>query len=274
MARLVATPGSDPARFGLFSVATLIDDPRIAATGAEWESYTCGAADVVASVCEPGTPPDPQGGPGLAEAVPFTVVASYLCSAMSRPVEDAYTIVRQRLAFAEDRAVGVAIGSAVGSSLAAGTDLTPAGGPTTVTDGVGLLEQYLASVSGTVGTIHTPRYAAGAIVASVGVERVGQHLETPVGTLVAASGGYDIVQAGQIADDGTATLYATGRLTIWRSDVAVSPDEDQVPARSNNDVLVTADRQYAVGWDCPPASVQVQIRPAEGADDPGGSSPP
>lgn len=260
MTRLIASPGNDPARFGLFSVATILDDPDIAGTGAEWESYVCGTpSEPIAAVCDPSGPsPDPQGGPPVVTAPPFVVVGSYECSALSRPMDDAYMIARQRLAFTEERSAEIIAAQLV--AAAGPTDLTPTGGPTSVLDGVGLLESYLASASGTVGTIHAPRYASPALTTAAGVERHGQRLETVVGTLVAAGGGYDLVQYDDIADDGVARLFATGRVHIWRSGVTVAPDDDQLPSRSTNDVVVTAARSYVIGWDCPPAIVSVQVR--------------
>lgn len=261
----VAPPTPDGARFGLFSVANMTDSPDVQwEVGVEWESLACGMPGVVSLACvdgdEAGVPLEPDSGVDTVRVLPFAVYGSYDCSVFSRPPDEAENRARQHLALGEERAVEYAL--TVGGfdhqpTFQSAVDLTPSGGAVPVKGGVGLLEGHLAENYGGVGTIHSPR----TLGPYLPVEREGQRLETKLGTMVAAGGGYDVANQGP---DGTTPpdeerwLYATGRPIVRRSDVIVVPDEDQRPNRRTNDFTVIAQRIYAVGWDCATAAVRVE----------------
>jgi len=262
----VAPPVPEPARFGLFSVANIIDgeDLRYEA-GVEWEQLPCDQGAVVSMICPPdpdvreGIPLVPRAGGDLVTVLPFVVAGSYLCSAFSRPLDEAENRARQHLALAEERAAEYAIATGIGDNLPAfvgAVDLTPAGGAVSVGEGFGLLEGYLGANYGGVGTIHAPR-AASLAAADHGVSRYGTRMETPLGTLVAFGGGYDIANTNVNEVD----LFVTSRPVVRRSEVFVTPDEDQRPDVANNDVEIYAQRVYSIGWECVTAKVTVEIYP-------------
>lgn len=261
----VAPPTPDGHRFGLFSVASMPESPNVQwEVGVEWESLAQNVADLVSLACEgtdeAGVPLNPDSGVDTVRVLPFGVYGSYDCSVFSRPLDEAVNRARQHLALGEERAVEFAI--ATGGfdhepTFQGATDLTPAGGAVDVHAGVGHLESYLAKNHAGVGTIHAPRILGPYLP----VEREGQRLETKLGTLVAAGGGYDIANrgpGGATPPEDERWLYATGRPIVRRSDVLVTPDPDQLPNRSNNDVTVFAQRIYAVGWDTAAAAIRVQ----------------
>lgn len=266
-----APPTPDPARFGLFSVANVIEDPTLRyEAGIEWEPIACDAAGVLSMVCPPEGEDDREGfpltaregGEGLVEVAPFAVLGSYLCSVFSRPLDEAENRARQHLAMGEERAVEYAIATGLADntpSFAGAVDLTD-GGAVPFTSGLGLLEGYLAANYGGVGVIHSPRRASPQM--SHHTERFGQRIETLVGTYVALGGGYDLANRGPDgteAGDGEAWLYATSRPIVRRSEVIVTPDEDHRPQIANNDVEIFAQRIYSVGWECVTAAALVQV---------------
>ena len=266
-----APPTPDPARFGLFSVANVIEDPTLRyEAGIEWEPLPCDVAGVLSMVCPPEGEDDREGfpltarseGEGLVEVAPFAVLGSYLCSTFSRPLDEAENRARQHLALGEERAVEYAIATGIADntpSFAGAVDLTPGGGPVSIGQAIALLDGHLGANYGGVGVIHAPR-AAGADAIRLGrVSRQGQRMESPVGNLVAFGGGYDIAST----DGNEVTLYATSRPIIRRSEVIVTPDEDHRPQIANNDVEIFAQRIYSVGWECVTAMVTAEIYPQE-----------
>lgn len=270
-AEYLAPPVPDPTRFGLFSVANMVEDPAVRyEAGVEWEPIACEVGGIVTMVCPPdpdvreGLPLVARAGEGLVEVAPFAVVGSYLCSAFSRPLDEAENRARQHLAMGEQRAVEYAVATGLPDntpSFQGAVDMTPAGA-VSVAQGFGLLEAYLGANYGGVGTIHAPRLVAYAASADAGVSRQGQRMETPLGTLVAFGGGYDIAvvsPTGVATPDGQAWLYATSRPIIRRSEVFVTPDEEFRPQTANNDVEIFAQRIYAVGWECVTGAVLVDL---------------
>lgn len=269
----VSPPTPNGLRFGLFSVAQMVDTPELWEFGVEWESLAGVPAGIVSTICPPDDGSDPAGiplalrdGGGTVTALPFSVFGSYNCSTFSRSAEEAENRARQHLVLGEERAVEQAIaagGFDNQQTFQGATDLTP-GTAVSVNAGVGLLESHLAKNYGGIGTIHAPRVASPWFPA----EKEGQRLETKIGTLVAFGGGYDVANVGPDGTEPAASevwLYATARPQIRRSDVFVTPDENQRPSRDQNDYMVAVQRVYVVGWDPPTAAVRVEPGVAEGS---------
>jgi hypothetical protein len=255
---LVDGPVRTGARFGLFSVSTVIDETTTRwRSGVEWEPLACHDVGLLAGDCfspyedppEGGWPPDPYAGVGLVESTPFAVYGSYQCSAFGRPLAEAEQRARTHLALGEETGVERAITLGLWNNLpnfTAPQDLTPAAGATLV-DAFGILEDALGRNYGSAGVIHLPR-SLGALASSKGlVERQGQRLETALGNGVAAGIGYSTA-AGQFAGD--IDIFATAPPVIRRSSVEVYPDPEFRPSSSNNDLVVIAGRVYVVAWEC------------------------
>lgn len=267
-ATYVAPPGIEPKRFGLLSVARMVDDPDLRwELGIEWEALACERAKVASIVCDtgdgdnaPGYPLEGRdGGEELVEVTPFIVVGSYTCKAASRDLSEAEERARIHLAAGEERAVEYAIATGEAGnepSFQGATDLTPGSSAVSLADGIGLLEQHLADNYHSIGTVHVPHLLAPALGAGQHVWRQGQRLETLIGTFVAV-GAESVSPSGDEPDAGTAWLYATGRPQVRRGRVFTN-DEQSAFNRATNDVTFYAQRTYAVGWDCTTAAVLVE----------------
>jgi hypothetical protein len=197
----------------------------------------------------------------------FAVVGSYQCDVIGRDPDDAEARARANLTLGEAAAVERQMmtgEAAVGAlSFVGATDLTPPpGDPLGLVAGIATLEEFLQANYGCTGVIHAP-VAVGAFGCQARViEKVGQHFETCLGTNVAIGAGYSLVNqspGGDPPEDGTAWLYATGAVQIWRSAISIVPDRDHSLNRANNDYTVLAERSYVVGWECVTAAVKVSL---------------
>ncbi|MFN2347644.1 MAG: hypothetical protein ABR616_18275 [Dermatophilaceae bacterium] len=263
----------DKSRFGLFSVARIVDDPAIRfEAGVEYEPLACERAGLLSSICPPdegspaGLPMTLRAGGSTETSLPFVVYGSYDCSTFSRPFDEAENRARQHLSYGEERAVEYAIhqgGFDNGPILddAGATDVTPAGGPVPIGRAFGLLESFLGRNYGGVGTIHAPRLAS-ASATNVGVaRRQGERMETALGTLVAFGGGYDEAQN----DPDIASMYATSVVTLRRSEVFVTPDPEFRPNYRTNDVEIVAQRIYVASFECVLGVVSVDTTAGSGS---------
>lgn len=264
----LAPPATEPLRFGLFSVATMPDTP--AGTrwnmGTQWEPVAGERAELRASECVDAYTIDvvPRSGETTSEGIPFVVVGTYQCKAVGRTIAEAQQRARLHLAAGEERAVEYAIATGtVGNqpTFQGATDLTPtAGTPVTPKRAAGLIESALAREHGSVGAIHAPRLF-GPMLDGI-ADRQGSHLETLLGTFVAAGGGYDLANVGPggaAPAAGSAWLYGTGRPAIRRSEVFLFPDDDALVDKGTNDLTVFAQREYLVTWDGPTVAVLTDL---------------
>lgn len=259
-AATVPAPPRTPVPFGLFSTFTFRP------AGARWSAGvrfdTAGCLEPLKGIGPGGYCEDPAAVVGLAdrladditpggegEALPFTVQAEHKCSPVAG---DHRRLAEERLAAGEERAAERAFWTGqLGNfpSLRDATELTTGAVPPAV--GVGLLEEWLATVYGSQGVIHMPR-----LVASVAeVRPAGQLLRTALGTPVAAGAGYDGSSPDGAAASGTARwVYATPALSGYRSDVDITELFDP----GSNDLSVYAARDYLLMFeDCGTAAVLV-----------------
>lgn len=253
--------------FGLFSVASPTNADPHALSGVEWETESCDPTYGIA------------GGPcetvGQIEAKDITNPGSSLVSADPISI---YTLRSCRavgdLARAKDRAVAHLVGveeRAIETHLwglmnadADAVNLTPSG-PLEPLAGLALLEQSMAQ--GTTGgiTIHARRDAATVLAEKARVRRHGNRLETELGSLVSAGVGYgstgpDADASGEpdAAPAGTAWVYATGALRIWRSVAEVRGPFMQESPRDNTHMTL-AEKTYVVGYECAPRAVLINL---------------
>lgn len=265
----------EPKRFGLFSVALMVPDPTLRwEAGVQWQPLACERAALLSSICDgedaAGLPLTLRAGSAPVTALPFVAVGSYDCSTFSLPPAEAETRARQHLALGEERAAEYAFASGLFDNLPAldgGVDLTPVGGPVPVGYGIGLLESHLGINYGGGGVIHAPRLLGAAAARQAHISRYGQRLETTLGTPVAFGGGYDDFQA-DFPTEGVATMYASSRPVVRRSEVFVTPDDEFRPHQDVNDMQVAAQRVYLITVDC--AVAKVEVAPYTESDGEGG----
>jgi hypothetical protein len=276
----VTAPVRQPQRFGLFSVASIIEQPEpMWQVGVEFEPMSCQGISGLSGICfdpDDGGPRNMPAGwplhggslPGVdAElGLPFTVYGGYNCSAFSRPVAEAEARARQHLASGEEAEVEWSIVDGAWDNVPFFQDpngnIVDLGGPFPIELGFGALEAMLAAVLGGPGVIHLPRSVAAYARSKSLFARQGQRLETELGNFVAAGVGYDLAGLGLQPGGQNVTLYATSVPTVRRSEVWTHPDPEFRPQRANNDMTVYAFRNYLVAWECQVIKVEVEL-PAE-----------
>ena len=135
-------------------------------------------------------------------------------------------------------------------------DISPtAGTAVTKLEALGLLEQYAADHYAGLPVIHGNRYAV-SLFPLLNVDTSNWTLHTSQGTPVANGGGYGSTgPGGVIAAPGTAWMYVTGQVNIWRSDVAIAEGFDLAANRTET----LAEAQYVPTVDGIVAAVLVGI---------------
>lgn len=195
---------------------------------------------------------------------PFVVGASYQCSPVGMDFAEAEQRVRTRLSLREQRGVETRIWSGISGVLgtlpslfAGATVLGPA---SCITEAIELLEQWLADQAIIGGVIHARPGMTSHMAASFQLQAPSPDpriMRTHLGTPVVFGQGYaGTGPTGQAPGADTEWIYATGRVVIWRDDVEVPPPRETFD-RSANNVLILAERPYAVAIECGVAAVQV-----------------
>ena len=254
-------------RYGLLTAANgplSLPTPHGLAGGVTYTPVGCGIAHLYAAVCPTSYTVRGDSEEGNAEKTfdsaesaiereSFIAYASLLCGSAGTTPAALEERVRRRLADGEQTVAE----AGMAAILAAGA--TPLLPPITtdLTDVIGELEQWLYGQApgdagyGYAGYLHaSPRIAAHAAEEGLLV-RDGQILRTHLGTVWVFGGGYP--------DDGT--IYATGQVTVWRSDdVFVTPATSALD-RGTNQYGLLAEREYAVSYDCIAGSATFDWQP-------------
>lgn len=229
---LVPAPTFTPARFGLLSVATLVDDQDLHwLNGIEYDlpARPSGVVTGVEVCQEPDdlVPAEPF---SMGEDAPYQVAVSVACKQPGRTEEEFDAQARAQLAAGESQALEGALWTVLttdATTLASGDDLPPAAA-------LGALEAWLWTEYGGVGVIHVDRSLLPLLAADDLVKVESGQLRTVLGTLVSA---------GAYGDDGT--LVATPAVTYRRSPIrTVSTFDHKTNAR-----LVRADRYLLPSWE-------------------------
>ena len=252
--------------YGLFSV--LVPRPQSDdlhwMNGIEWEPLTCSPVSGTGIDCEDalGLPKSFADGGGVGDATAFNVYGSYQCSPVGRTITEAQERATLHLLSREEAGVENALWTgALGNTpnLQGATDLT-SGTAVDVVDGIGQLEDFLATEYGSLGVIHMTRSGLITATAALAVVRDGQRMVTQGGTPVVAGAGYPGTSPAAAAPDaGETWMYATPALFGYRSDVITSSNRDgDLLDRGTNDLFAVAERAYVLGWDdCGVAAVNV-----------------
>ncbi|MDN5919195.1 MAG: hypothetical protein L0I76_29565 [Pseudonocardia sp.] len=136
---------------------------------------------------------------------------------------------------------GPTAGTYVNPHLAAADVGTAAGGPMAV---LGQVEAAVAdkTIGGPI-YLHVPLDVLFEL--AIGLERRGDLLVTPAGSIVVADGGYP----GTATDGTTLAIYGTGPVQVWLGPTTVYDDPSQVVNASNNVARVWAERPALVLFD-------------------------
>lgn len=264
---------------GLFDLVTpdTIEDPHWMSGGVEWEDYLCSpAASGFIGECPPATgyTKVTESEMSFCHADPFYVYGSFDCAPGGRPTEEAFDIARERLLAWEQWEVerilwtGESANGPVEPSFSLGNsscDITPVilspNGPLSPSAALAVIEEFLADLIPCGGVIHAPHGMSAFFAGSSLIERVGDRYYTVTGIPVVFGAGYPGTGPGGVAPTAGATwMFATGPLTIVRSEVMMVPsDKKEAINRNINKIEVRAERAYAVGYSCGVAAVETTL---------------
>lgn len=275
---------------GLFTVARLLQGGDLPSdgNGSRWEAgvqyqiQTCADVSGWTEVCPPTEPEDKTFDLRFptVTGTPFVAYLGIDCPLVGYTLDEFETAVRNGFLANEARLVEDAFwtGRFGNSPSLAGTiadpsdcvNLTPGepdgvysgGTPLTIVGGISALEDYLGANYGGVGIIHSPRGVAAFAARDYQIEKNGNRLSTILGTRFAFGGGYTVNTGpdGVAAPAGEAWLYATGAVTIYRSEVFINPDELRAAFDTRtNQVEILAERKYVIVRECVCAAVRVRV---------------
>lgn len=262
-------PGPEPLRrrYGLLTAASGPMDlsPHGEGGGVRYEAVTCGEAFSYPIGCANDVVSAPtkrlDGGDPLVEALPFTVVASIECGSLGYTESEFDAKIRRRLANGEQGAVEQAFWT---GNTPAGADLgidnlqdsAVAVFPPDNTDIRGVvagLEDYAyrAEGYGSVAYIHAPVSVAAWAANAYLIIEDGPLKRTPFGSIWVFGGGYPGTGAnGAFPFAGGAYMHITGQVNVWRAAEVTTYPMSATLNRETNQMLLLAERTYAVGFDC------------------------
>lgn len=139
----------------------------------------------------------------------------------------------------------------------AATDLTPGSGVVSPEVGLAILEGHASSHYASTPTFHIPRTVASLLTKNQMIDTMGEQWKTQLGSLVAAGSGYEDNNspAGATPSPGEYWLYASGQVTIQKSDPFTRTEQD----RGTNEFLTLVEGLYVVTVDCYTAGVRVEV---------------
>jgi len=267
----VEPPAVVPAGFGLAAVAGM--PPTGDAhwqNGIEYQPLACRPAGAWGDPC--ATEQDDKTlpyGVDTITALPFTVYAGWNCKIVGYTEQEVMQRAQANLLLGEWRTVEDTVwtGAMGNTPYLASPDAVDLGAAADPVDALALLENYLGDAFGGTGVIHMDRYLATHLITNGTITPQGGRLMTGLGTAVAAGGGYTANTGpdGTPAADGSYWMYATGAVSIRRSEIFVSPDTVGAALnKTTNDVMVLAERTYVVDWACAHGAVLVGPAPTGG----------
>jgi hypothetical protein len=259
--KLVDPPTFKHIRFGLFSVAEPRDanDSGWATGGITFDNLIgCGPVGTAVQPCNTPVSKSVFLTPEYPTGDAFTAYALSRCAGPTFFNQGKDSAV-QALDFNEERSVEKALMTEL---LADATDKTPSTGPVTAAQGIALLE----GLWGQYGGAFEPTFHLDRTIAHLGwgaLDRHGSHLETELGSQVAAGAGYFDPAYDEAA--GTSWVVATGPLVIFRG---VMQAHDPVfvggSADTDNTWVALAERSFA--WAYPCTALKVEVNSLSGID--------
>lgn len=200
------------------------------------------------------------------EGDPFVIYSSVTCSPIGLAnwgQEAVRQYLYQQLVAGEQATLERLFSEAtfgVAPSLQAG--VTNLGSAQGVVRGVGMLEEWLYSRYGLPGVIHAPALSAPYFTGSHVVEKDSDRIwKTDFDTKVSFGNYAGEGPTGQAASSGTAWVYITGQVAVWRTpdDQLFLPPLGQVINRSTNLIETIMEREYVISYDCYAAGVEVTL---------------
>lgn len=261
----VEVPAPNPViqRPGLFQVATgPLDLPVHSRIGGLWyEIGYCGLPLGYTVACQSGRAEKTLTNTStLITGAPFIVYSAIKCSPVGNSAERTNGYLIDQLRAGEQAVVENLFSTGanqinLGLQNAATVNL---GTAPNVVNATSALEAWLYARYGLPGTIHAPAAAAAFFTNGHIVSQDNRGIwRTDMGTAVSFGNYAGTGPTGQAIVAGTAWLYITGQVAIWRtpdSELFVTP-YDQVLDRTHNVGTWVMEREYVVTYDCFAAAI-------------------
>lgn len=270
--QLIDPPVNRRLRYGLFSVATMLDMPdRVITAGLQFYADDCGNfLDDYNQECGVTSPTKAfEEGSELVGTDPYWITNRIRCGTVGRTAQEIKAAARGRLTAMEQWAVENRLWNGIAAQPGV-LDLVSNVGTVTVVPSapgagaaISALENAFYQVNGYVGTIHVNVQAEGALEYAGFLNPETGVLRTRMGSAVSLGAGYGITGPAAAAPAaGFVWAFMTGYTAVWRSTDAQlpQPDPQRVMDRTLNQWDVVAERIYAAAWACPEVfAVQVPI---------------
>lgn len=266
-----------PPRTGLLSALAALPAAERMATGIAWEPEACGYGGAFdPKLCSPSSLStiEPDAGPGLEEAVPFTVWGADVCATFQRD-RDRTGRARRQLAAIESYQVARELWTGTlaraaspdwpNEYLAKPSSDVVTDGPAAATVALACLEQGIAEAGkGRRGMVHATPATITHWQVGGALRREGGLVLTINDTIVVADAGYDgSGPNGEPAADGSVWAYATELIAVRLGPVRYVPDVAESAEALNrlvNTVVVRAERDAVLQWDhCIHIAAEVDI---------------
>ena len=193
---------------------------------------------------------------------PFAVMTSYTCGSIGFSFAEVEQRLRTRMMLREQRAVERRLWQGSTGSLGTITGLfstaTTVGPASCPVEAIEILEQTLADNGVVGGIIHArPGMAAHLDNNHLVYEENRRIRRTCLNTKLAFGQGYSGVgPTGQAVTGDTEWMYATGRVVIYGSEVAIPPIRETMN-RTTNQIYALAERVFIVTVECGIWAIQV-----------------
>ena len=278
---LIEAPQIERYTGGLYAVAPPQPGPVVDGNAERWENgvqyqvSTCVKTKTWAITC--GTDPERADKTfdqtfDLVEGTPFVSYLGVQCALPGRTLEEYQANVFNALDLCEQRTIETTFWTGdqgnephlasddpdTGAEILAGSDVTALG----VMQGVAALESWLGDNYCGVGVLHAPRGLAPYAANFQLLRGDNPRLLTPLGTRWAFGAGYSVNTGpdGTAAEAGTAWIYATGQVNVWRSPIWMQPDQIEYGFNTRtNDVEIIAERAFVITRECGIAAVRVRL---------------
>lgn len=247
----IEAPTVRPAPFGLLDTVGIAGTNPRAGLGVEFEPEFCGTARETPVACEAAVAKTADDGKATVVGEPIAIYHIFQCRAIGS-WDDAQGRARKALDLGASRAVEAAFQTVISTGA---DDVTPSGTAVDPVLGLGLLEQHAGENYGGVPVIHMTRTMATILLSRQAIFRVGDHLETGLGSLVVAGAGYDGTAGPSAPAVGAEWMIATGNVAIWQGSETFS--EPLLDNPYTNQFKALAERTYVPTFECFNAGVEV-----------------
>lgn len=260
MRLVIDAPTPQPRKFGLYSVADVTTAEPHALMGVEFEKNdNCIALPGVSTTNWCSTQPAKSAVAAYAGTTTFDMFNLYSVQSCAAPggavLAKAQADAVRKFGYGEERGVEKQLEAALNATVGF---VTPGGAPTTITGGIALIEQYLDTVYAGRGIILMSREAATYAIAARVVSQHGDHLETELGTFVAASAQFGGGPSGPTA--GKTWIKTVGSVQVRRGAMSVhGPLFLGGTNATDNTSHVLVERQFVTTYDCVVAGLQATL---------------